>query len=305
VRAAAFIALLAPLVACGRPSPAVERGGAASRAEAKAPPCAACHAEIDAEWRASYHRVAFTDATFQKSLALEEQGDRGFCVACHAPERARADGIGCASCHARPHEHAPSAGATCARCHEFTFDHGRGELVQKTVSEHADSSFAAVACVECHAPPRAGHTDHRFASGHSPAFLSRAVHVEGTRSGPNALTLAIRVDAGHAFPTGDMFRRARLLVFAENADGRIVADAERIFGRTWGGVQGREHAGARTQTADTRIRESWSEVFSFDDAPAPIARVRWTLLFERAVSVRGPHVDLVSSDEIAHGETAW
>jgi len=272
--------------------------------------CGTCHATIDAEWRASLHRAAFTDATFQRSLALEAREDRGFCVRCHAPSARADDGVGCASCHAAPHERgAPERAATasvaCAGCHEFTFDRGRSELVQKTVSEHAASSFAGVACAECHAPKRDGHTDHRFVAGHAPAWLARGVRVSGERSGPAALTLAIRVDAGHAFPTGDMFRRVRLLVFAETAEGRIVGDAERVFGRTWGGVPQGAHAGARTEESDTRIREAWSERFVFDEAPAPVARVRWSLLFERAVAVRGPHVELVSSDEIAHGELAW
>jgi hypothetical protein len=286
------VALLG-LVACSRPAPS-------PRGEAKGSACASCHAEIDAEWRGSFHRAAFTDGTFQASLALEKPEERGFCVRCHAPGASRDDGVGCTSCHARPHEHGARAALACAGCHEFTFDQGRTELVQKTVSEHAASRFADVPCVGCHAPPRGRHTDHRFVAGHAPDWVARRVEVTGARVGSSSVAITIDVGAGHAFPTGDMFRRARLLVFAEDASGRIVDDAERVFGRTWGTLEGGPHAGGRTETGDTRIRGRWTETLAFDHAP--IARVRWTLLFERVLSQRGPLVDLVSSDPVAEGE---
>jgi len=123
--------------------------------------------------------------------------------------------------------------------------------------------------------------------------------MEAARQG-EALLLNIDVDAGHAFPTGDMFRRARLEVFAEDAAGRIVDSAERTFGRTWGALV----TGERTQLSDTRIRGAWREAFPLD-APRPIARVRFRLLFERVVAVGGPHADVVATDEVARGELAW
>lgn len=150
-------------------------------------------------------------------------------------------------------------------------------------------------------PVRDGHRDHRFLGGHSPERIARALHVDVVRVRPNAVRVSIRVDAGHDFPTGDMFRRARLVVFAERADGAIVADAERIFGRTWTS----RADGARTEAGDTRIRGSWSEEIPFADASAPIARVRWSVVYERAVSVRPPHINLASSDVLASGDLAW
>ncbi|MDB5212544.1 MAG: hypothetical protein JWO86_471, partial [Myxococcaceae bacterium] len=196
------------------------------------------------------------------------------------------------------------AGA-CGGCHEFTFGDGRPDLVQETVSEHAASIYAAVGCAECHMPARDGHKDHRFVSGHAPAQIARAVHVDVAREKGNALRVVIRVDAGHAFPTGDMFRRARLVVFAEGARGEIVADAERTFGRTWGGVARGEHAGAREQQSDTRIRGTWSEVIDLEAPSAPIVRVRWTLIYERVVAMRGPHVSVAASDTLVEGELRW
>ena len=240
--------------------------------------CEGCHAAIAEEWQASFHRSAFVDETFQSSLAMEEPKDHAFCNGCHAPAAARAGvavGVDCVSCHGgSPHEkrEANRGSSSCKTCHEFTFDDGRPELVQKTVSEHAASDFASVPCSQCHMPGRDGHQDHRFLSGHAPERIARALQVRITRgSKESSVRITIHSSAGHAFPTGDMFRRARLVVFAEGARGQIVANAERTFGRTWGGVRGGEHAGARTQLSDTRILGSWQEDVELEAPSAPIA----------------------------------
>lgn len=251
--------------------------------------------EVTREWASSLHRTSFSDATYQESLALEDPKEHAFCNNCHAPGKQASAGVDCASCH----EAKVAARDTCKNCHEFAFA-GRPELVQKTVSEHAASDFASVACIDCHMPARNGHRDHRFLAGHSPERVARAVHVDVRQTGARAVRISIAVDAGHAFPTGDMFRRARLVVFGEREDGAIVADAERIFGRTWTANQD----GARTEATDTRIRGAWSEEITLDPS-APIARVRWSVIYERAVSVRPPHINLASSDVLASGDLAW
>lgn len=248
------------------------------------------------EWRSSFHRASFENPTYQESLALEEPKEHAFCNGCHAPAKERTAGVDCATCH----QAKVAARDTCQTCHEFNFP-GREELVQKTFTEHASSDFAAVACIDCHMPVRDGHRDHRFLGGHSPERIARALHVDVERTTPDAVRVSIRVDAGHAFPTGDMFRRARLVLFAERADGAIVGDAERIFGRTWSS----RSDGLRTEVGDTRIRGSWSEEIAFRDASAPIARIRWSVIYERAVSVRPPHINLASSDVLATGDLEW
>jgi hypothetical protein len=308
VSARAFVLALAvaAATACGASRP---RNEPRFENEPRYEGCGSCHAAIATEWAGSFHRTAFSDATFQSSLALEEPKEHAFCTRCHAPAAARAGvgvGVDCMSCHgAAPHEKTKKTSTSgCATCHEFTFDDGRPELVQKTVSEHAASEYAGVSCTECHMPSREGHKDHRFLSGHAPERIASAVHVEVARAGA-ALRATIRVDAGHAFPTGDMFRRARLVVFAEGARGEIVANAERTFGRTWGALRAGEHAGARTQESDTRIRGAWSDTVALDDPSAPIVRVRWSLLYERVIAVSGPHVSVASSDVVAEGVTSW
>lgn len=155
-------------------------------------------------------------------------------------------------------------------------------------------------------PVRDGHKDHRFVAGHAPTeMIANAVHVSLVRASSTSTRVSIRVDAGHAFPTGDMFRRARLQVFAEDARGTIIGDAERIFGRTWGGETTGPHAGRRKETSDTRIRGAHEETIAFDATPGTIARVRWSLVYERVIAMRGPHVELASSDVIAEGAASW
>jgi hypothetical protein len=274
--------------------------------------CEGCHAAIATEWRTSLHRAAFVDETFQASLSMEEPKDHAFCNGCHDPAVKRAGvgaGVDCISCHgdsAHLRLNKAAGSRSCATCHEFTFGDGRPDLVQATVSEHAASDFANVSCAECHMGDTGGHKDHRFLSGHAPARIAQALRVDVARSTKkSSLRFTIRSSAGHAFPTGDMFRRARLVVFAEGAQGQIVADAERTFGRTWGGVRDGAHAGARAELRDTRIRGTWTEDVELEAPSAPIARIRWMIAYERVVAMRGAHVTLASSDTVAEGELAW
>lgn len=123
------LAVLAAAIAaaCAERAPNV-RAAAAEPSAA----CATCHAAIADEWRASFHRASFTDATYQASLALEERKEHAFCNGCHAPVADRSAGVDCVACHGTA-AHEDKRPVACARCHEFAFD-GRPELVQKTVS---------------------------------------------------------------------------------------------------------------------------------------------------------------------------
>ncbi len=67
--------------------------------------CEGCHAEIAVEWRASFHRAAYSDPMVQSQLLKEPFA---FCRGCHAPEADPAGGdpverhemgVGCVTCH--------------------------------------------------------------------------------------------------------------------------------------------------------------------------------------------------------------
>lgn len=270
--------------------------------------CASCHGDVAKEHDRSFHRVAFTDSTYQASLALEEPKEHAFCNGCHAPDGPN-DGVGCIACHGATPKSVRAARAphaltvdptfatesACASCHQFKLDNGRPDLVQRTIEEHARSELAASPCQQCHMAERGPRRKHVFDSGHSLAWLEGSQKVTAKRSG-NDVDVRIESYAGHAFPTGDMFRRVRLLVFGEREDGAIVAAAERTFGRTWGA----DERGRRKELGDTRIRGTFRETFHLD-ADAPLARVRYVLLFERVLAQRAGGAVLVSSDTIAEG----
>lgn len=151
--------------------------------------CAACHAEIADEWRASQHATSWSDALFQAAYAVEPMQ---FCRNCHAPGaraarvpdvRSQREGVSCAICHVRDgrvlgpgRNRPPAAGghafeavvamrttAFCEGCHQFNFpgDSGPGgevfatdEPMQDTHAEWAMSASATQGehCQDCHMP---------------------------------------------------------------------------------------------------------------------------------------------------------
>lgn len=182
------------------------------------------------------------------------------------PEGAAALGVGCVTCHdpdgtgevlaaprdpdapapegppprAAAAERAPhplrreaafAGPGACAACHEFAFDDARPvrQLMQATVSEHAASPERGATCASCHMPKdaRTGARAHRFDV--TPAMLRGAVRVTARRDA-GRLVLVLRADgAGHAVPTGDLFRRLRLQVI--DARGGVLGDTllARVF----------------------------------------------------------------------------
>lgn len=300
----AFLLLLS-LAACGRaPAPPRRMTNA---------DCAACHVEVAKEHDASFHRLAFTDPTYQASLAREAPDKRASCNNCHAPDGEK-DGVGCIACHGatpksvkavRSAPHALTVDPTfateraCATCHQAVID-GRPELAQRTLEEHAASDLASTPCQQCHMAERGPRRKHQFESGHSLAWLKGSVRVVAKRTAPDRVRVDLTAWAGHAFPTGDMFRRARLVVSGEDEGGAIVASEERVFGRTWG----TDEHGLTKELSDTRVRGHFEEELLVKRIPmyeAPIARVRYVLLFERVLAKRGGDVEIVSSDPIAEG----
>ena len=177
------VALAAGFASYGGPRRSPSAAPLPSRPDRDPASCATCHEAIAEEWRASFHRVAYSDVTFQASLALENERDRAFCVACHGPHRETTEspsGIECLDCHAHAHAAAPAhdTSSGCAPCHEFTFP-GRTERMQSTLSEHAASHPGSTTCVSCHMPLRDGHRDHRFTGGHDARSVAAAVRVSG------------------------------------------------------------------------------------------------------------------------------
>ena len=235
--------------------------------------CEGCHVQIADEWRDSWHARSQTDAAYQRAFALEPLQFCQGCHAPEAdpalpvPLVAARLGVGCVTCHVigdavlaasvRPKaapdlakEPAPhpvlrdarlDGNAACAGCHEFEFPDRSArrvpELMQATVTEHARSGESDRACASCHMPlvaaGAAAHRSHAFLGGHDAALVKSAVDVEAERSAAGVrITLTPR-ELGHAFPTGDLFRRLEVSAEAIGPEWQVVARERRYLTRHW------------------------------------------------------------------------
>ncbi len=81
-------------------------------------------------------------------------------------------------------------------------------------------------------PAAGGRPSHRFTASRDEALVRAAVHVEARREGPARVEVRLtsRV-AGHAFPTGDLFRRVEILVEAVGPGEALAASALRYLAR--------------------------------------------------------------------------
>ncbi|MBX3191855.1 MAG: hypothetical protein KF819_32995 [Labilithrix sp.] len=304
-------------IAMPGPGP-LARHDAASRNAA----CESCHAEAAATWRSSLHARAWTDPVFERSFAKEPAA---FCRDCHAPEvAAPAIGVACVTCHdpkstgeilavpratSATSERAPHAvrrdsrfagDGACASCHEFPFPDvaargGDGARMQRTIEEHAASRFADRTCASCHMPKLAsGARGHAFAVE---PMLARALVVRATRSDEGVRIDLSPGEIGHAFPTGDLFRR--LVIVAEVADDPR-ARAERALARRFRFETNAEGAKIQREIGDDRV----AAPKTVEIVLGPEARGReiaWRVEWQRVVSMRGDVAEIASAVIVASG----
>jgi hypothetical protein len=124
--------------------------------------------------------------------------------------------------------------------------------------------------------------DHRFAASRDVQMLRDAVTVSVER--PREDTLEVTLvpgELGHAFPTGDMFRR--LVVDAEVLDDELpIAGDRRELTRTFAMV-GDGISRHREQVADTRVRPGLDPVvLTLDLGGAGSRPAHWRVIYERA-----------------------
>jgi hypothetical protein len=332
--AAAAALAAAPLAvrADGASMPGPGRAHAGAAAENAR--CEGCHAAIAAEWRASLHRQAHTDPAYQRALAVEPLA---FCRACHAPEADPAGdppadlgalGVGCVSCHAAaggvlaaPRDGAPAAphavvreaafagAGACASCHEFSFPdperRTRRELMQSTASEHRASPFAPAACAGCHMPvvqdgPGRAHRSHRFAASRDAGLLRAAVRVTAARAGDGEVEVRIAATGvGHAFPTGDLFRRIEVRAEAVGPEANVIAEDRRYLARRFGKARGTDGHPIKVMIGDARVPGGGEAAVRLSlGAAAKGAPVAWRVAYQR---VEHP-IDEASEDAVVEGE---
>ena len=283
--------------------------------------CERCHPDIAAEWRASQHRSAFTDPTFQAALAIEP---KPFCRNCHAPEDPAAAtpatpdgphtlGVACVTCHLAgdavlaapkpgvslaPHRVARSTAfataAACSACHEFTFDDSERReaplLMQRTATEHAASGHAGQSCADCHMPRRPdGRRAHAFASTRDPESHRRAIVARAERTGETSLR--IHLDSrgvGHAYPTGDLFRRVSVEAEVAGPEYRQLAHAQRFLARHFTTGRDIHDAPIRVEARDDRIGADPGEATTVTlelGAEAQGRPILWSVSLDRVLHV--------------------
>lgn len=207
--------------------------GSASAASAT---CGGCHLEAETAWRKSMHHASFTSPEFQAAL---HNDPLTFCTDCHAPRSADL-GVDCVTCHtnAEAHEREAQRGSPktavmttkrCASCHELP-NPIAATMLQTTVTEHAASDYAAIACTECH-------RGHELSVTRNPDVLANALAYSVRRS-PDGVVVSLRSKGvGHRFPTGDLFRALEVRCWIAGADGRILAETATSLHRDWDAVR--------------------------------------------------------------------
>lgn len=296
--------------------------------------CVRCHPLQAQEWQASQHQTAHTDPDYQRALAREREG---FCQTCHAPEAAPGGepariegtmGVACVTCHV-PHGTdqvlaAPdprAQGSThevtrlaafadvdaCAGCHEFAFPRNPDLAMQATISEHAQSAFADVACADCHMPwigsGNARHRDHAFAASRDPQMLQDAVVVDARRTGNTIALRLVPGRIGHAFPTGDLFRRLWVDAEATGADGETIAYDGRALGRRFTKSGGHMLGDDRPGAPALHDRGGVVEVtFDLGD-DATTLPIEWRVMHQRVeVPLEGDEAEIFGETLVTKGE---
>ena len=323
-----------------RPGPQVARSPDPARANAQ---CEGCHEDIAHEWRSSMHAQADTDPIYRRALAIEPLPFCRGCHAPEADARTDAPpslsalGVGCVTCHltgtdpngetlathghggSAPHavrrEAAFATPAACASCHEFDFPtHAEGqppERMQSTSSEHAASDFRGASCASCHMPgveSRSGgsHRSHAFGASRDLTMLRAAVNVTAQRAGASRVTFALAPGrVGHAFPTGDLFRRVLVSVEVVDDDWIVWSEASRALQRSFEMRRVAPGFVARHMVEDSRvgIAEAKPIVLNLGEAARGRA-VAWRVEYQRVehpLGVDGSGTVIADSVVIAEG----
>lgn len=311
--------------------------------------CQQCHLHEAAEQRASLHRRSAVDPAYRAAFAIEPSPFCEGCHAPESvrdrpvPAAVREMGVGCVSCHVTddgdilaaprdeaarprdpeappPHRVRPSAAFArtggCAGCHEFPFPQGRiggadGDFMQTTVREHARSQASERACADCHMPRVSGRRSHAFGQVRDPAWLRERLHATAERADEGTLRITLaQSDPGHAFPTGDLFRRLAVGSEVRGPRGELLARDVRYPRRHLDVVPG---APGRVLTADDRVLDAPLEIeldlSAAEDRTSGHAKVRWWVTLQRVATVgtgaRPEEAKVESETPIHQGEMVW
>jgi hypothetical protein len=320
--------------------PGPRRGRGSDAVEANAA-CVSCHVSEARQWQGSHHQRSNSNPAYRKALPGELQT---FCRGCHAPEANPYQavdaavgelGVGCVTCHVTednvvlaatsatssadvPHalrrSEAFSTSGACVGCHEFRFPRADGDddgaFMQTTIREHRDSAAASASCASCHMLLVDGRRSHTFANVRDPAWLRSHLDVSAAQTGDRAITVTLRQpNAGHAFPTGDLFRRLEIGAELLTAEGEVLARAVTYLARHFEVQVGRP---GRQLVLDNRVFDQPRIVTltmpNSERTPAPL-RMRWWVTYQRVATAGAGHdtdaATVESSVELHSGVFPW
>ena len=221
--------------------------------------CADCHQEVYAEWKGSYHGMAWTDPMVQ---ALSNGFRMTECIDCHAPQpihitgvdkrvaprqHSRQDGVDCLTCHLLPDGISVAAtrdvdtSAVAGACRPVKTDsmsvstscagcHNQHETVDELLASGVDAE-----CQTCHMPEvQRGQGDdlrpgrsHVFPGAHSEEMHRKALDMKVRVEGGKVVTDITNVGAAHKVPTDARHRSYNVWVSAWDSRGNpFVADQE-------------------------------------------------------------------------------
>jgi uncharacterized protein YjhX (UPF0386 family) len=158
-------------------------------------------------------------------------------------------------------------------------------------------------------PVVSGRRSHAFAESRDPAFLRDSLRVEAERGeqGRVRITL-VQTRDGHAFPTGDLFRRLEVGCEIRDEDGKVESRAVRYLARHFAIVPGGQ---GRQLVADSRVFSD-PKVLEFVLRPASRPRkgvVFWWVTYQRVATAgmgTDPSEARIESEVPLHeGELPW
>jgi hypothetical protein len=195
----------------------------------------------------------------------------------------------------------------CGGCHEFDFPRTPALAMQSTLTEHAGSAYAATPCAECHMPwvgdGAQRHRSHAFAASRDPAMLRAAIDVQARREPGGRVSLQLTPGRiGHAFPTGDLFRRLWVDVEAQDGDGDEVAYDARALARHFAGPGGPITHDDRPGAPALRDRDGVVDV-AFDlGASADDHAIVWRVVHQRvALPHEGDDAEIFGETVVTEG----
>ena len=216
-----------------------------AQTHASAMDCQRCHATHVSEWKDSRHAQSWSNDIFQ--AAYQVASYRKWCADCHRPlqkytdnEQLMNEGVSCTICHLEegkiitsnpksdtlqaPHslQYKSSFGESefCAQCHQFdlpTYHPMYSDVpAQNTYQEWVQSGVQA-SCQDCHM-----NNGHTFPGSHSLPLLQKSIGVSVEKK-EATIDVKVRTQGiGHAFPTGDGFRRLQWDLCADEHCAQIL-----------------------------------------------------------------------------------